>query len=1484
MKDQYKEKHFQAAKPGPGRIHVIRRILNLRLLAVTFLVLALVGPTIYLIHQFQIRRTAGDFINKAEALAREDKWAESADYLFRYLELRPKDGEARIRLAETYARAFKDPGNRGRAIDLYYQALGVAPPEREAELRRQLGDLLLESERFAAAESEGRSLRTSNVNDPAAWRILAFSIYGQYQSGVRSALTKTDEPLCLIFERAIQLNPGHVDLTAALAEIYRNHEELLDPDKQKLSQSQRNGLADGLMDQLVAEAPKNPQAFLARYRYRTEFRLPHAEDDLKEALQSGPQDLEVLLAAAAFSRQEAIRLREKKASQNEIRKLMEEARHYYERICAVAPADERGYLGVSQTALALQEPKDAVEILRQGLEKCGDENFLLNAILAETLLEENDLNQADAVIQTLKKARKKLDPAASLESKANIDRTCDLLEGQLHLYRGEIREAIPLLKRVTTGQHITSAEVAQTFHAWMLLGKAFSGWQQWDRAAAAFEKALTLQPQNFSAHVAAMQAWANAGRPDLAIQHCDQSLTLSDVPELWLMSANFRLEQELNLPPEQRNWEPFQQALAAAQDPQRKPPLTAPWRVQILAAKYSLLTAEEQGQKEQKIKETAALLRSLETQYPDSPELLQALIPLYDRMGRYSDVERILNSLDKSSEKPGSESYILRAQLLVKQKQFDRAREVLQTGLQKLSEPDRDPLRAELLRVDMAAGRSDRVTEQLQKWCTEAPMNLEPVRQLAENALQRGDFAQLQQCEQQFMEREGSGSVLARYYQAQRLLAEALQSGSEDFSKAAAAQAYVQNERPDWPPAHTLKGMILQAQGNFSQAADAYQEAIRLGEQRLATYERIIALLIRLDRLEEARQYISFLRNSVTASRLLTGMEVNLTARQGEVEKALQLAEEAAKKHPDDAMVQLWLGQMFLANGQNAEAEKTLREALRLAPQDSRVMLELLNFYVSINQVDKARNVLQGLEADKTSSAEKTRLLAQGYEFIGAEEEAEKYYRLAVQNAPAAEEPQLQLAEFLFRKGDEAGRAEAEKCLRAVLQSNPLAGSARRLLAQILIDRGGEKEWSEAEQLLEAVDAGQTASLQNQRMQILALVRRGGPENFAKAQKMLERLIANPLQVSASDRLLLARLFEFTGKPVEAREQLLRLVRQPHPRPAHLVAYIDLLIRQERLAEAGEWLQKLEQSAPEDFRTASLRARWLHASGRNEEIEPVIEAAAERYIKKQPAITKAEEAQFCQQVGNLYLALEQYLPAERWYRRVLQLFPERYEVLARALARQDRISEAIDLCTAAAATDQSSRPASTLALVLLLGHPTEEDFRRAEPVIKQALGNHQEDVALLSQVANLRVVQDRVVDALALYRQVLRLRPRDVVVMNNMATLLGELSSRRKEALECIEQAISIAGPQPMLLDTKGMILFYDGKWNEAVSILQQAAAVPEADPRYAFHLAAAYQRAGDPDQAREALNRAKKKNLTRMVLTALERKLLDELEGKLGQ
>jgi Flp pilus assembly protein TadD len=236
---------------------------------------------------------------------------------------------------------------------------------------------------------------------------------------------------------------------------------------------------------------------------------------------------------------------------------------------------------------------------------------------------------------------------------------------------------------------------------------------------------------------------------------------------------------------------------------------------------------------------------------------------------------------------------------------------------------------------------------------------------------------------------------------------------------------------------------------------------------------------------------------------------------------------------------------------------------------------------------------------------------------------------------------------------------------------------------------------------------------------------------------------------------------------------------------------------------------------------------------------------------------------------------------------MLKLDPDRYEPVATSLAKQGRIKEAIALCNEAGKTDTSVRPALMLTSILVSGRATPEDLasKETEESLKKALAAHKDQPALLASVANIRVLQDRPGEAIELYRQLLARQPRNVEILNNLATMLGEQPEpeRRKEAREYVEQAISLAGRQPGLLDTKGMVLFYDGKPDQAVGILQEATRLPSPDPRYYFHLAVAYGRLEQLDKARAALQQALAADLDHQLLTKADRQLRTDLEKKLG-
>jgi tetratricopeptide (TPR) repeat protein len=622
-------------------------------------------------------------------------------------------------------------------------------------------------------------------------------------------------------------------------------------------------------------------------------------------------------------------------------------------------------------------------------------------------------------------------------------------------------------------------------------------------------------------------------------------------------------------------------------------------------------------------------------------------------------------------------------------------------------------------------------------------------------------------------------------------------------------------------------------------------------------------------------------------------------AAQSKWEKAAGACKKATALDPNDIRPYRLAAKVWIAADQPDKAVPDLRKAAatkvsidesdrkydaKLAPDDPIALGKLFFHYVQNKQTAEARETLdQVAKNENLDKVQQASLLAFGYEQLGDKKQAETNYRKAARLGVKNPAAQVQLAAYLLGTPSAANRSEAKQLLEKVHKESPDFAPARRLLAGLFVAGGGEQAWQDARRLLEETGKDGLVTDQDRHLEAIVLSRRGGKENLDKARQILETLVADPKKAADADRRLLAGLYEAAGNVEAARRQYLKLVTREKVDPADIAAYINdiaayinFLLRHDLFDEADAELKKL----PDDLSMAALRAQWLRAKGQPDKIEPLLEPLADKFVKKLPTDSRAK-AKFLFDVGNLYSSLDQHKAAERWYRRLVAMQPKRYPSLVGSLAQQGRMKEALDLCHEAAKTDASALPAITAAAALLAGKPSAEDFARAEPLLSKAAADHKDDASLLSALASVRVVQQRLDEATGIFRQALALKPDDVAALNNLATLLAESPEHRKEALQHIDQAIEIAGPQPGFLDTKGMILVFENKPADAVPLLEQAAASPLADPRYHFHLAVAYDRAGQAEKARAAFHTARKNRLDRQILTPKDQMLLTELEKK---
>jgi Tfp pilus assembly protein PilF len=221
--------------------------------------------------------------------------------------------------------------------------------------------------------------------------------------------------------------------------------------------------------------------------------------------------------------------------------------------------------------------------------------------------------------------------------------------------------------------------------------------------------------------------------------------------------------------------------------------------------------------------------------------------------------------------------------------------------------------------------------------------------------------------------------------------------------------------------------------------------------------------------------------------------------------------------------------------------------------------------------------------------------------------------------------------------------------------------------------------------------------------------------------------------------------------------------------------------------------------------------------------------------------------------------------------------------LAEFLARGRRVSEALAVCEPAWEIKQAAAQAAAISVTALeLGKPRPEQIQAVESRLEGALRQAPDNTGLTSQLARLRVMQERWGEAEVLLRKVITLDQRDIAALNDLAWVLSKQGAKHQEGMQLIQQAIALAGPDSTLLDTRGLLALAANQSDQAIADFKSAEAI-STRPVVCFHLAQAYLQVKDRHASRESLRRANDLGLDPARLDSLERTAFQRLEHELG-
>jgi Flp pilus assembly protein TadD len=155
---------------------------------------------------------------------------------------------------------------------------------------------------------------------------------------------------------------------------------------------------------------------------------------------------------------------------------------------------------------------------------------------------------------------------------------------------------------------------------------------------------------------------------------------------------------------------------------------------------------------------------------------------------------------------------------------------------------------------------------------------------------------------------------------------------------------------------------------------------------------------------------------------------------------------------------------------------------------------------------------------------------------------------------------------------------------------------------------------------------------------------------------------------------------------------------------------------------------------------------------------------------------------------------------------------------------------------------------------------------------------------LASKLGLIYLREGRFDEAEGAARQALAGDADNAEALNTVAWLLAlRDENKARVALEMINRAIAIVGPNASLLDTRAVALIRSGQPERAIDDLKEAQRLNPKNPNPVLHLAWAYQSSGQLEEAKKAFRQAGEPGWKLAQKDPLQRGLLVKLRKDLG-
>ncbi|MGE0373874.1 MAG: tetratricopeptide repeat protein [Planctomycetaceae bacterium] len=1408
--------------PPPQRVYWLNR----RLLVVSLVLVAVAVGGVFALHETQQFRLRGALRKRAEQKLAAGEPAAAAGELRQYLSLSPDDLEARLQLDTLQWENATTRDAKENAIHSSEALLRDHPDL--VEVRERQVEQLVGIGRFTDALDHLARLREDGANETAwdVWEGLCHEGSREYR--------KAEQAYARSLQRVGEFAPvpfrdrelTRFDVLARLVGLYTG--ELNDKD-----------LAFDLVDRGIAKYPESAELLTLRAQLRANFKsAPEANfADLDKAVklaeaQEAPPALDTVLLYG----------QEIRRTSNPDSARLEGVIEHCRRLAEEGTQDVRLYQEWAGLENLRGRRDAAIAALRKGRDALPQEP-LMAAFLIDELINGQQLEEArQLVVQT---------QAAGMPEAA-----ADYLQGRLALSAENWTAARDHFRNVPRRGNVPANIKSR---AALFLGLSYGRLGAFDQELMCYREAAADITIMTPVQLAEARCLANLGRYEEAAQ---MYLRLS--PSEFAAAELVRVELSLVLqtPPEQRNWQAFDDRLAAALRTQPNDP------------ELVLLQAESLSGRGQRA-EAADLLRRATAASPAHLGLWIARVELALREGDATSAADIIKA---AREVHGSHVRLDAVEIPIWE-QGDRD-EVL-GRLSALEQRQADvPAADRVFMAQRLAASYERLqqNEQAYRLRKVIAFELSPTRdsllQLFTLAMKGGDTQTATAVRDRLREIEGEDDVFATYAEVILGLRHE-QPSRKEVQAALNTLGELSRRRPNLPMFPLAQAAIHERTGDLRDAADNYLTAVNQGVRDPLILRRLVSLLNTQQRYGELDRISAMLAAQPDKS---PGHQQVL------VESALlaghrDLAADRVQEFASDLGDHVWKGWMLLAAGKTVEAEAAFRQAIEAAPQQDNAWLILAQFLMEQKRRDEAEKVAAEARPHLTQPESPARL----DEILGRLPAAEAQFRkIAEEDASSA--GALSLAGFFIRTGQVAKSVPVLEPLAegrgGVAQGDRVV--ARRMLAAALASRN----YAGLKRAIELLDqnAGELDDPSTDRRQqahLLALY----PflDHASQIVNLLTALQARQ-PLTPADTVVLAKAHDLRKNEQEANAAWDSLLTARSLPPVILKQYIERQLRRERTKTVAAPLAQLEETIGLDGDVLRYKA-WMMCLTNNS--DKALESVRQ-YVHstsgdpKQRAVNrKLLAAGVLRQLTELPSGSPEDMQplaefAEELYAQILDELPSAALPYSLLLTNQDRGQDAVN--TLEAVRGRVPEP-QLLAAAIHIVESANVPAAAAQKIEQwvttffHAQSSTSDAVVLYEHYLRVCGKWEQAVD---LNRRMLAAIPDNFAVLNNQAWLFT-VQGLAGDALPLITRAIELAGPTSYLLDTRGMVRLSLNDTSGAIDDLNQALAQTDSDV-IRFHLALAYLRAGNEEAARTQFNRLPEDRSTlRRVLPVNERKDFDQ-------